>query len=112
MNVPVIYWCDLPSVFSTKVAIIGETIDVTMRPAFLWSFGDGTFRATTIPGSPYPNQTIAHTYSRAGTYVVVLVATWGGTWSHKGLTRAITGKVRKVAVATVHIANGPTRFTQ
>ena len=112
VNIPVIYWCDLPGIFSTRVAIIGEAVDVTMRPAFLWSFGDGSFNATTSPGAPYPNQRITHTYRKAGTYAVVLVATWGGTWSNNGAARAITGKIRKVSVATVNIANAPTRLTK
>lgn len=112
VNIPVIYWCDLPGVFSTKVAIIGEVVDVTMRPSFLWSFGDGSFYATTSPGAPYPNQHITHTYKRSGTYAIVLVATWGGTWSNNGVARAITGEIRKISVATVNIANAPTRLTQ
>ncbi len=112
VNVPVIYWCDLPGVFSTKVAIIGEAVDVTMRPSFLWSFGDGSFFATTSPGEAYPNQEISHAYSKAGTFVVTLVATWGGTWSNNGVARAITGKIRKVSVSVVSVANAPTRITQ
>lgn len=112
VNIPVIYWCDLPGVFSTKVAIIGEVVDVTMRPSFLWSFGDGSFYATTSPGAAYPHQVITHTYSKAGTYAVVMLATWGGTWSNNGVARAITGEIRKVSVATVSIANAPTRLTK
>lgn len=112
VNIPVVYWCDLPGVFSTKVAIIGEVVDVTMRPSFLWSFGDGSFYATTSPGAAYPNQVITHTYSKAGTYVVVMVATWGGTWSNNGVARAITGEIRKVSVVTVNVANAPTRLTK
>jgi len=112
VNIPVIYWCDLPGVFSTKVAIIGEVVDVTMRPSFLWSFGDGSFSATTSPGAAYPNQAITHTYTKSGTYAVVLVATWGGTWSNNGVARAITGEIRKVSVATINIANAPTRLTK
>lgn len=112
VNIPVIYWCDLPAVFSTKVAIIGEVVDVTMRPSFLWSFGDGSFFATTSPGAAYPNQVITHTYRKAGTYAVVMVATWGGTWSNNGVARAITGEIRKVSVATVVVANAPTRLTK
>jgi len=112
VNIPVIYWCDLPGVFSTKVAIIGEVVDVTMRPSFVWSFGDGSFYATTLPGAAYPNQMITHTYNKAGTYAVVMVATWGGTWSNNGVARAITGEIRKVSVATVTVANAPTRLTK
>lgn len=112
VNIPVIYWCDLPGVFSTKVSIIGEVVDVTMRPSFLWSFGDGSFYATTSPGAAYPNQVITHTYSRAGTYAVVMLATWGGVWTNNGVARAITGQIRKVSVTTVTVANAPTRLTK
>lgn len=112
VNIPVIYWCDLPGVFSTKVAIIGEVVDVAMRPSFLWSFGDGSFYATTSPGAAYPNQVITHSYSRAGTYAVVMLATWGGIWTNNGIARAITGEIRKVSVTTVTVANAPTRLTK
>ena len=112
VNVAVIYWCDLPTIFRTKVSVVGEVVDVTMRPAFLWSFGDGAFFATTHPGAPYPRQTITHTYSRAGTYLVTMLATWGGTWTHNGMARAISGQIRKVSFVTLSVANGPTRITQ
>lgn len=112
VNVPVIYWSDLPTIFTTKVSIVGEVIDVTMRPSFLWSFGDGTFFATTQAGRPYPDQKITHIYSHSGTYVVTMLATWGGTWSHNGVARAITGEIRKLSVAVLSVANGPTRITQ
>ncbi len=112
VNVPVIYWSDLPAVFTTKVSIVGEIVDVTMRPSFLWSFGDGRFYATTSAGRPYPDQNITHTYTRAGTYLLTMLATWGGTWSHNGIARAITGEIRKLSVATITVANGPTRITK
>jgi len=107
-NVAVIYWCNLPSVFNTKVAIIGEVIDVTMRASFLWSFGDGGFYATTSPGGSYPSQEIMHTYTKPGTYLVTMLATWGGTWTHNGVARAITGQVRKLSVKTIHVVSAPT----
>ncbi len=112
VNVPVIYWSDLPSVFRTKVSIVGEVVDVTMRPSFIWSFGDGRFFATTSAGRPYPDGKITHAYGRSGIYVVTMLATWGGMWSHNGVARAITGKIRKLSLTTVTITNGPTRITK
>lgn len=112
VNVPVIYWCDLPTIFRTKVLVVGEVVDVTMRPSFLWSFGDGKFLVTTESGGPYPAQQITHTYAHAGTYVVTMLATWGGTWSHNGVARAITGRIRKLSVMKLAVENGPTRFTR
>jgi hypothetical protein len=111
INVPVYFWCDMPPVFRSKVDLIGEVIDVTMRPSFAWAFGDGSFKSTTDPGAPFPKGKITHTYSRPGTYPVVLVTTWGGTFAHNGVERAITGQIRKVTALTITVVAANTRFT-
>jgi hypothetical protein len=111
-NVPVIFWIDLPAVFQSHVSIIGETVDVVLRPGFIWSFGDGYMWATTDTGSAFPNQSITHTYSKPGTYAVVVLTTWNGSFSHNGAVRAITGKIVKTSVATVTVVSAPTRFTK
>ena len=110
VNVPVYFWCDLPPVFNTKVKIIGETIDVVMRPGFTWSYGDGSFESTTDPGSDYPDGKITHTYSKPGTYLVTLVTSWNGTFAHNGVERSITGDIKKVSTVTIKIVSAPTRF--
>jgi len=110
INVPVFFWNDMPAVFQSKVDLIGEVIDVTMRPSFTWAFGDGSFKATTDPGAPFPNGKITHTYSNPGTYPVVLVTTWGGTFTHNGIARAITGQIRKVTALTITVVAAHTSF--
>jgi hypothetical protein len=110
VNVPVYFWCDLPPVFNTKVKIIGETIDVVMRPGFTWSYGDGSFESTTDPGADYPDGKITHTYSKPGTYIVTLVTSWNGTFAHNGVERSITGDIKKVSTVTIKIVSAPTRF--
>ena len=111
INVPVYFWNDLPPIFRSKVDLIGEVIDVTMRPSFTWAFGDGAFKSTTDPGGPYPNGQITHTYSRPGVYPVILITTWGGTFSHNGIERAITGEIKKTTALTITVVAAPTRFT-
>ncbi|CAB4879988.1 unannotated protein [freshwater metagenome] len=110
VNVPVFFWCDLPPIFKTKVKIIGETIDVVMRPGFTWSFGDGTFESTTDPGAAYPDGKITHTYSKAGTYIVTLITSWNGTFAHNGVERSITGDIKKISTVSIKIVTAPTRF--
>jgi len=110
VNVPVYFWCDLPPIFNTKVKIIGETIDVVMRPGFTWSYGDGSFESTTNPGANYPDGKITHTYSKPGTYLVTLVTSWNGTFAHNGVERSITGDIKKVSTVTIKIVSAPTRF--
>ena len=110
INVPVYFWNDMPAVFQSKVDLIGEVIDVTMRPSCTWAFGDGSFKSTTDSGAPFPHGNITHTYSNPGTYPVVLVTTWGGTFTHNGVARAITGQIRKVSVLTITVVAAHTRF--
>jgi hypothetical protein len=110
VNVPVYFWCDLPSLFQSRVDIIGEVVDVALRPSFTWSFGDGSVYSTTENGSPFPDGTIRHTYSRPGRYVVSLLTTWNGSYTHNAQVRAVTGTVKKISVAEVTVVQAPTRF--
>lgn len=110
INVPVYFWNDMPTAFQSKVDLIGEVIDVTMRPSFTWAFGDGSFKSTTDSGAPFPHGNITHTYSNPGTYPVVLVTTWGGTFTHNGVARTITGQIRKVTALTITVVAAHTRF--
>jgi hypothetical protein len=106
----VYFWCDLPTLFQSRVDIIGEVVDVTLRPSFTWSFGDGSVYATTENGAPYPNGTIRHSYARAGSYVVTLLTTWNGSYTHNAQVRAVTGTVKKISVAAITVVQGPTHF--
>ena len=110
IHTPVYFWNDLPSVFRTQVNLIGETIDVVLRPSYLWSFGDGSFFATTDPGGPFPEGKVTHTYSQPGIYPVLLTTTWNGSFSHNAVERAITGQIKKVSALTITVVAAPTRF--
>jgi hypothetical protein len=112
VHVPVVFWCDLPKIFSTRFNIVGEVVDVTLRPSFSWSFGDGSVMQSTDPGAPYPAGSIQHAYLKEGTYLVTLLATWGGTWSNQGTIRAVTGEIKTIRVATVKVVSAPTMFVQ
>lgn len=110
INVPVYFWCDLPRVFQSRVTIIGEVVDVALRPSFLWSFGDGSVYATTENGGPYPVGSVSHIYQQPGTYQVSLLTTWNGTYSHNAAARAVSGTVKKVSIALITIVKAPTTF--
>jgi hypothetical protein len=98
----VYFWCDLPTIFQSRVDIIGEIVDVTLRPSFTWSFGDGSVMSTTENGAAYP---------KPGSYVITLLTTWNGSFTHNAQIRAVTGTVKKVAVAAITVVQGPTHFT-
>jgi hypothetical protein len=110
VNVPVYFWCDLPTLFQSRVEIIGEVVDVALRPSFVWSFGDGSFYSTTENGAPYPNGIIQHTYKQPGTYQISLLTTWNGTYTHNAAARAVTGSVKKVSIALITIVKATTTF--
>lgn len=110
IHTPVYFWNDLPSVFRTQVNLIGETIDVVLRPSYVWSFGDGSFFATTDPGGPFPDGKVTHIYSQPGIYPVLLTTTWNGSFSHNAVERAITGQIKKVSALTITVVAAPTRF--
>ena len=110
VGVPVFMWTDLPTSFMTQVKIVGEIVDVALRPSFTWSFGDGTFLSTTDAGAPFPDGKIKHTYSNPGTYLITLISTWNGTYTHNAQTRAITGTVKTTSIVTITVVNSPTRF--
>ena len=112
VHVPVIFWCDLPTIFQSRISIIGEIIDVALRPGFLWQWGDGESFSTAEPGAPYPHQSITHTYKQPGTYTVTLIATWNGTFKHSGATRAITGTIKIPSFAVITVVSASTRFTK
>ena len=106
----VYFWCDLPTIFQSRVDIIGEVVDVALRPSFTWSFGDGSVVSTTQNGAPYPNGTIRHSYSKPGTYVITLMTTWNGSYTHNAQVRAVTGTVKKISIAAITVVQGPTYF--
>ena len=110
VGVPVFMWTDLPTSFMTQVKIVGEIVDVALRPSFTWSFGDGIFLSTTDVGAPFPDGKITHTYSNPGTYLITLISTWNGTYTHNAQTRAITGTVKTTSIVTITVVNSPTRF--
>ena len=107
----VYFWCDLPTIFQSRVDIIGEIVDVTLRPSFTWSFGDGSVLTTTQNGAAYPNGSIRHSYSKPGSYVITLLTTWNGSFTHNAQVRAVTGTVKKISVAAITVVQGPTHFT-
>ena len=112
VHVPVIFWCDLPTLFQSRVDIIGEVIDVALRPGFAWQWGDGEIFQTNEPGAPYPNQKVTHTYKRPGTYYVTLIATWNGNFKHNGATRVITGTIKIPSFAVITVVSANSTFTK
>ena len=84
------YTEDTPQEFDTT--LLGVPVTLRAVPAeYSWNYDDGTDPLVTdAPGAPYPNHTVAHTYTAPGTATITLETTWAGqfqitgtpTWTH------------------------------
>lgn len=111
IRVPVYFWCDIPSFFTKRVEIVGELVDVKLKPTFFWHYGDGVVFVTDKVGAPYPNGEIRHTYSKPGHYLIELITQWAGDFTVQGATAHINGDIQTVSVLPITVVAAPTRFT-
>ena len=110
-QMPVVFWSDTSSFFSTAAKILGIAVGVSLHPTFEWDFGDGAHLQTASPGSAYPAAEISHVYSKAGRYQVHLTISWSGTWSAGGNAFPVLGDVivQNFSLDLV-VAPGPTHY--
>ena len=113
VQVPMYFWTDATSTFSTTSLILGISVGVTLTPTFTWNFGDGTSFTTDKPGSAYPDTTISHTYKAAGTYKTTLMISWAGTWAAESyIYPVLGGNIVQNYSATFVVSNAPTKFVK
>lgn len=87
-----------------RMTVVGREIEVTPVATWRWRFGDGTERTTSVPGGPYPDLSVAHTYRRAGRYQVVLETTWTATYRIDDLGPFPLDPIHQRAEAVVVVA--------
>ena len=112
IKVPVFFWCDVPSIVTKKIKIVGEVVEVSLKPTFLWHYGDGVIFLTRKAGGPYPDGEIQHSYSKPGHYLVQLITKWDGEFTVQGVTSKIPGKIESVAIVPITVVAAPTRFSE
>ena len=112
IKVPVFFWCDVPSIVTKKIKIVGEVVEVSLKPTFLWHYGDGVIYLTSKAGGPYPDGEIQHSYSKPGHYLVQLITKWDGEFTVQGVTSKIPGKIESVAIVPITVVAAPTRFSE
>src|SRR5215212_9504759 len=63
------------------VTLIGQPITIEATPTqYTWHFDDGGARTTTVPGAPYPDLLVTHSYSRVGTVRPSVDTTYSGRY--------------------------------
>ena len=111
VQVPVNFWTTTPPTFKTSVVMLGVPITVYLSPTYLWDFGDGTKLSTVSRGAAFPNQSITHIYTRAGSYSASLQITWGGTWQASGATSAVSGgAIVQNLYSQVKVVTAPSKY--
>jgi PKD domain len=112
VQVPITFWTDSASNFTTSVVILGIPVSVFLTPTYTWDFGDGKRLTTHSRGGPRPSTDIIHTYTRAGTYTVILSISWSGNWMADQLMYPVLGNaiVQTISMPLTVVA-GPTKFT-
>lgn len=112
IKVPVFFWCDVPAIVTKKIKIVGEVVEVSLKPTFFWHYGDGVIYLTRKAGGPYPDGEIQHTYSKPGHYLVQLITKWDGEFTVQGVTTKIPGRIESVAIVPIAVVAAPTRFSE
>jgi hypothetical protein len=110
IKTPVFFWSDVPQLVTKKVEILGEIVDVRLRPIFIWHYGDGVVYMTREVGAAYPDGKIQHIYSKPGHYLIELVTNWRGEFTIDGVTAPIPGNLTTVSVLPISVVAAPIRF--
>jgi hypothetical protein len=110
VGTPVYYWSDIPTLVTKKVEIVGELVEVRLRPTFIWHYGDGVIYLTRKVGAAFPDGEIRHTYSKPGHYLIELVTRWDGEFTVDGISARIPGEITTVSVLPITVVTAPIRF--
>jgi hypothetical protein len=110
IKTPVFFWSDVPQLITKKVEILGEVVNVRLRPIFIWHYGDGVIYMTREVGAAFPEGKIQHSYSKPGHYVIQLVTNWRGEFTIDGISAPIPGNLTTVSVLPISVVAAPIRF--
>jgi hypothetical protein len=110
VGTPVYYWSDIPTLVTKKVEIVGELVEVRLRPTFIWHYGDGVIYVTRKVGAAFPDGEISHTYAKPGHYLIELVTRWDGEFTVDGISARIPGEITTVSVLPISVVAAPIRF--
>ena len=110
VNAPVYFWSDIPTIVTKKVEIVGELVEVRLRPTFIWHYGDGVIYVTRKVGAAFPDGEIRHTYSKPGHYLIELFTRWDGEFTVDGISTRIPGEITTVSILPITVVTAPIRF--
>lgn len=110
VKTPVYLWSDIPTLITKKIEIVGEFVEVRLRPTFIWHYGDGTIYVTRKVGAPFPEGEIRHSYAKPGHYLIELITRWDGEFTIDGVSARIPGEITTVSILPITVVAAPIRF--
>ena len=110
VSTPVYFWSDIPTLVTKNVEVVGEPVEVRLRPTFIWHYGDGVIYVTRKVGAAFPDGEIRHTYSKPGHYLIELITRWDGEFTVDGISTPIPGEITTVSVLPITVVPAPIRF--
>ncbi len=76
--------------FSEAGTAFGE-LQVSARARFAVDWGDGTSDSYTTAGGPWPSSPVSHSWSKRGSYTVIVTAYWSAHWQLGGFSGDVGG---------------------
>ncbi len=102
INFDTIFFTDAEPL-TRNITLLGQRVRLEIRPSrFEWVHGDGTTRATSTPGAPYPAKDVVYRYDDAHRTVQHrVVVTWSAEYSlNGGALQPVNGTVTTTGPAT------------
>lgn len=110
LHTPVYFWTTTPTSFDVTLKVAGIPVGVSLKPEFLWEYGEGTTRQTSLPGAPYPVALNTFTYHQVGIKKIKLTTTWNGTFTVAGLSSPIDGIITQKRERELTVYQAPSRL--
>jgi hypothetical protein len=81
VQLPTIFYSGQPAGVSGTTRVFGFDVEITAEPTWTWRYEAGVTVSTALPGAPYPNKDVTHTYTTTGARTVGLTTTWRGAYT-------------------------------
>jgi hypothetical protein len=85
VNLPTIFAAGEDGSFETPTfPVLGLPVKVTATARWVWTFDDGVTKSFTVPGGPYPDDSVSWTYATPGGRSVSVTTYWDGQFTVAG----------------------------